>query len=333
AHRAERATREQSEQASTRVLETLAPVLEHMRQMQDTVTKVEQSRVSQHAQLAEQIRVTRASVEESRRAATDLAAVLRNNNSVRGAWGETQLRRLVETAGLINRVDFSLQLSVASDSGARRPDMVINLPGGKQMAVDSKVPYNAFMDAQRADLEDTARQHLLTAHAKAVRAHVDALGQKAYWTGLTTSPEFVVAFIPNDQLLNAALEIDPALMEHAFERGVVLATPTTLWGLLKTVAFTWKQESLAQDVQAVFEQGQVVYRRVVTMVDHVEKLGRSIGATVNNYNKFAGSLEHSLLPAARKLGQADPQTCVAPPTEIEESPRMLTAGDFDRDAS
>jgi DNA recombination protein RmuC len=325
--RTQQEQRERSESGQMQVLKTLSPVVEHLRSMQRKVDDLEKSRVAQHAELATQIRHTQRSVEESRKAADTLASVLKNN-SVRGAWGETQLRTLVETAGLLNRVDFELQHSVDADSGARRPDMVIYLPGGKQMAIDAKAPYNSFMDAQRDGLEPEVRQKLLTDHAKKVRSHVDALARKGYWTGLAVSPEFTVAFIPNEQLLNAALEVDPSLMEHAFQQGVVLATPTNLWSMLKTVAFTWKQEALTEDAQALFETGQVLYRRILKLAEHVDKLGRSIERSVKDYNAFSGSLERSVLPAARKLNAAEPVTNLPAPRQVEEAPRALTSGDF-----
>ncbi|MEV5002156.1 DNA recombination protein RmuC [Nocardioides sp. LML1-1-1.1] len=319
--------REQAEGGHTQVLKTLTPVVEHLRSMQRKVDDLEKARVQQHTELASQIRHTQRSVEDSRKAADTLANVLKNN-AVRGAWGETQLRTLVETAGLLNRIDFELQHSMEADSGARRPDMVINLPGGKQMAIDAKVPYNAFMDAQREGIEPEQRQRLLTDHARKVRGHVDTLARKGYWTGLRTSPEFTVAFIPNEQLLNVALEVDPSLLEHAFQQGVVLATPTNLWGLLKTVAFTWKQEALTEDAQALFDLGQVLYRRILKLAEHVDKLGRSLQRSVKDYNAFTGSLERSVLPAARKLNAADPISTLPSPKEVEEAPRALTSGEF-----
>lgn len=319
--------KELAESGHTQVLKTLSPVVEHLRTMQRKVDDLERSRVQQHTELAEQIRHTQRSVEDSRKAADTLASVLKNN-AVRGAWGETQLRTLVETAGLLQRVDFELQHSMDADSGARRPDMVINLPGGKQMAIDAKVPYNAFMDAHREGIEPELRQRLLEDHARKVRGHVDTLSRKGYWTGLPTSPEFTVAFIPNEQLLNAALEVDPSLQEHAFKQGVVLATPTNLWGLLKTVAFTWKQEALTEDAQALFDLGQQLYRRILKLSEHVEKLGRSLQRSVKDYNAFTGSLERSVLPAARKLNAADPVSTIAVPKEIEEVPRALTSSEF-----
>lgn len=319
--------RAESEGSHSQVLKTLTPVVEHLRAMQRKVDDLEKARVEQHTELAAQIRHTQTSVEESRRAADTLASVLKNN-AVRGTWGETQLRTLVETAGLLKRVDFELQHSMQADSGARRPDMVINLPGGKQMAIDAKVPYNAFMDAQRQGIKPEDRERLLLDHARKVRGHVDVLAQKGYWTGLAVSPEFTVAFIPNEQLLNAALEVDPSLLEHAFGQGVVLATPTNLWGLLKTVAFTWKQEALTEDAHQLFELGQVLYRRILKLSEHVDKLGRSIQRSVKDYNAFTGSLERSVLPAARKLNAADPIATIPAPVEIEESPRALTSSEF-----
>jgi DNA recombination protein RmuC len=327
--RVQQQERERAETGQTQVLKTLTPVVEHLRSMQRKVDDLEKSRVAQHAELATQIRHTQQSVEESRKAADTLSSVLKNN-AVRGAWGETQLRTLVESAGLLNRVDFDLQSTVEADSGERRPDMVIRLPGGKQMAIDAKAPYNSFMDAQREGLDPEARQRLLVDHAKKVRGHVDSLARKGYWTGLPVSPEFTVAFIPNEQLLNTALDVDPSLMEHAFQQGVVLATPTNLWSMLKTVAFTWKQEALTEDAQELFELGQVLYRRIVKLADHVDKLGRSIQRSVKDYNTFSGSLERSVLPAARKLNAAEPLAAqITAPAPIEEAPRALTSGDFE----
>jgi DNA recombination protein RmuC len=322
------ADRERAESAQTQVLKTLSPVVEHLRSMQQKVDDLERARVRQHTELATQIQHTQRSVEDSRKAADNLASALKNN-AVRGSWGETQLRTLVETAGLLNRIDFDLQHSVEADSGDRRPDMVVRLPGGKQMAIDAKVPYNSFMDAHRDGLEPEVRQRLLDDHARKVRSHVDALARKGYWTGLAVSPEFTVAFIPNEQLLNAALDVDPSLLEHAFKQGIVLATPTNLWSMLKTVAFTWKQEALTEDAQVLFDLGQVLYRRLVKLGDHVDKLGRSLQRSVKDFNAFTGSLERSVLPAARKLNAADPISTIPAPQEIEDTPKALTSSDFE----
>jgi DNA recombination protein RmuC len=326
-HRAAGQERERTESGHAQVLKTLTPVAEQLRAMHRRVEELEQQRSHQHGELAEQLRSTQRSVAESKQAADTLASAL-SNNSVRGVWGETQLRTLVESAGLVQRVDFELQQSIEADSGARRPDMVIKLPGGKEMAVDAKVPYTAFIDAHRTGIDPHDRQRLLVDHAKKVRRHVDALSSKSYWTGLSASPEFTVAFIPNEQLLSTAMETDPSLMEYAFARGIVLATPTNLWAILKTVAFTWRQEVLTEDAQQVFDLGRELYRRICTMADHAERLRRSLESTVKHYNAFAGSLETRVLVTARRLDQLDESAVIGTPEPIDASPKPLTSGDF-----
>lgn len=322
------AAREQSEAGHTQVLKTLTPVAQQLQVMQRRVEELEQQRSEQHGALAEQLRHTQHSVAQSKQAAESLASAL-SNNAVRGVWGETQLRNLVETAGLLPRVDFDLQASIESDSGARRPDMVVNLPGKKQMAVDAKVPYSSFMDAHRTGIAPEERQRLLGEHAKHVRRHVDALSSKSYWSGLDASPEFTVAFIPNDQLLTVALDTDPSLMEYAFGKGIVLATPTNLWAILKTVAFTWRQEALTENAKEVFDLGNELYRRICKLSEHAEKLRRSLESTVKSYNSFASSLESRVLVTARKLNQMDESALLPAPAPIDTAPKALTSGDFD----
>lgn len=326
-HRREAQQRQGAEQAESKVLQKLAPVASQLQQMQRKVEEIEQQRARQAGHLAEQIRATQESAARSQKAAETLSGALRNN-SVRGAYGETQLTSLVESAGLLNRIDFSVQESINADSGARRPDMVIKLPGRKQMAVDAKVPYSAFIDANRPDLDEAERKRLFAVHAKAVRAHVDALSQKEYWTGLPTSPEFTVAFIPNDSILNAALDADPSLMEHAFGRGIVLATPVNLWAVLKTVAFTWRQEDLAENAQELVDLGRELYKRLGTLSGHVSKLGRSLERSVKDYNTFVGSLERGVLVTARKLDRVDDTALLGEVEEIDVDPRSLTASEL-----
>ncbi len=327
-HRAQVQERERAEAGHTQVIKTLSPVNQSLQEMRRRVDELEKQRSQQHGELAEQLRTTQLSVAESRKAADSLASAL-SNNAVRGVWGETQLRTLVETAGLLQRVDFELQSSIEADSGARRPDMVINLPGGKQMAIDAKVPYNAFTAAHVEGIDAEARQRLLVEHAKKVRGHVDALAAKSYWTGLPASPEFTIAFIPNEQLLATALGTDPSLMEHAFGKGVILATPTNLWAILKTVAYTWRQDVLTEDAKQLFDLGRELYRRIVTMAEHAEKLRRSLESTIKSYNAFAGSLETRVLVTARKLEQMDESAVLPRPGIVDVAPRALTSGDFE----
>lgn len=303
-NRRDQAERERAAAGESKVLERLAPVAESLAKMQAKVDDMEKQRTTQHVQLAEQILHTHRAAEQSKTAAEALASAL-SNNAVRGVWGETQLKTLVESAGLVNRVDFTTQHSIEAESGARRPDMVVNLPGGKQMAVDSKVPYSSFMEASKPGLDPQERARLMTEHAKKVKSHVDALAAKNYWSGLDASPEFTIAYIPNDSLLSAAIDADPGLMEHAFSKGVLLATPLNLWAVLKTVAFTWQQDVLADDAKQLFDLSRTLYERMSTLAQHADKLRRSIETTVKDYNKFAGSLERQILPAARKLNALD----------------------------
>jgi DNA recombination protein RmuC len=319
--------REKAEGGHTQVLKTLTPVADQLRTMQRRVEELEQQRSHQHGELAEQLRSTQVTVAESKKAADTLASAL-TNNAVRGVWGETQLRTLVESAGLLPRVDFDTQHSIEADSGARRPDMVINLPGGKQMAIDAKVPYNAFIDAHGPQVNAGERQRLLVDHARKVRGHVDALSAKSYWTGLTASPEFTVAFIPNEQLLSVALDTDPSLLEYSFGKGVLLATPTNLWAILKTVAFTWRQDVLTDDAKQLFDLGRELYRRISTLAEHADKLRRSLESTVKSYNTFANSLESRVLVTARKLDQMDESAVLGAARQIDIAPRALTSGEF-----
>jgi DNA recombination protein RmuC len=328
AHRRDQLDRERAEAGQTQVLKTLAPVAQQLQAMQRKVDELEQQRSLQHGELAEQIRTTRRTAEESRKAAHTLASAL-GNNATRGYWGETQLRTLVESAGLLARVDFTTQASITADSGARRPDMVVNLPGGKQMAVDAKAPYAAFVEAFRSSADADERQRLLVDHARKIRGHVDALSGKTYWTGLEASPEFTVAFIPNEQLLSAALEVDPSLLEYAFAKGVVLATPANLWAVLKTVAYTWRQDVLTEDAKRLFDLGQELYRRICTLAGHAEKMRSSLESAVNHYNSFASSLESRVLVTARKLDQVDESKLLAAPARIEKTPRRIVAADFE----
>jgi len=322
-HRRELAEREKAQADENKVLQQMAPIAKNLADMQRKVVEIEQQRAAQHGEMAEQIKHTRLTAEQSRAAAETLSSALRNNQ-VRGAYGEIQLESIVEAAGMIKRVDYTTQESITADSGARRPDMVVNLPGGKQLAIDAKVPYNAFIEANRADLDDDRRAALLKEHAKAVRAHVNALADKSYFTGLKSSPEFTVAFIPNDAILLAALDTDPTIEGDALRKGVALATPTSLFGILKSLAYTWRQEDLAENAREVVSMGQVLFNRLSTVAKHASKLGRSIERSVKDYNAFAGSMQTQLLTQARRFDGLEFET----PREIEEGTREFTAPEF-----
>ncbi|THG28442.1 DNA recombination protein RmuC [Naasia lichenicola] len=326
---AEREARARHEADESRVLQALSPVQESLRMMQTKVDELETQRAQQHGEIAQRLRTAAESEERLRSTAESLASALRSN-STRGVWGETQLRSVVEAAGLLQRVDFDVQSSISSDAGAGRPDMIVRLPGGKSIAVDAKVPFTSYIEAAAipvtaSDAELARKALLMKAHVKAVRDHITALGSKAYWDGLEASPEMVIAFIPSESLVSSALEADPSIMEFAFSKRVALSSPVTLWSVLKTVAFSWQQDVVTQEAKTLFDLSKELYGRLSTMAGHVDKLGRSIERSVKDYNVFVGSLERQVLPSARKLNALDESKLLAELTPIEETKRELTA--------
>ncbi|MCU1575842.1 MAG: secreted nuclease [Leifsonia sp.] len=312
-----------------KVLVALSPVAESLQAVQRKVAELEEQRRQQYGELSQQLKSANESEERLRATAESLASALRSN-STRGVWGETQLRSVVEAAGLIQRVDFDVQSSITSDAGAGRPDMIVHLPGGKSIAVDAKVPFNSYLDASAIPAtasgpELARRDELMKAHVKAVRDHIVTLGSKTYWAGLDSSPEMVIAFIPSESLVSSALEADPSIMEFAFSKRVALSSPVTLWSVLKTVAFSWQQDVLTQEGKKLFDLSKELYGRLSTMADHADKLRRSIEGTVNSYNQFANSLESRVLVTARKLGSLDESKVLGGPAIIDSTPRKLTA--------
>ncbi|WP_144785500.1 DNA recombination protein RmuC [Microbacterium sp. BH-3-3-3] len=329
--RADQAAREERERREQTVLRALDPVRETLDAMQRKVDGLERDRVEQYTALGEQLRLSREADEALRVTTESLASAMRSGTT-RGVWGETQLRRVVEAAGLTRYVDFDLQTAISSDAGAGRPDMVVRLPGGKSLAVDAKVPLDAYLQASAIPVtahgdDGTRRAALLAKHARAVRAHVDALAKKAYWAGLTTSPEFVVCFLPSESLLASALDEDPTLLDYAFTRRVALASPVNLWAVLKTVAFTWTQQDVSDEARTLFTLGTELYERVGKLAEHANDLRRAIEKTVDSYNRFAGSLETRVLVTARKFPGIDETKldAVAAPVAIEAIPRRWTA--------
>ncbi|MGA1837863.1 DNA recombination protein RmuC [Herbiconiux sp. 11R-BC] len=311
-----------------KVLVALSPVRESLKAVQEKVVELETQRQQQYGELSQQLKSATESEERLRSTAESLASALRSN-STRGVWGETQLRSVVEAAGLIERVDFDVQTSILSDSGAGRPDMVVHLPGGKNIAVDAKVPFDAYLEASAipasaTGIEGEHRTQLMKKHVKALRDHITALGTKGYWNGLEASPELVIAFIPSESLVSSALEADPSIMEFAFGKKVALASPVTLWSVLKTVAFSWQQDVLTQEARQLFDLSQQLYARLGKTAQHIDKLGRTIDRTVKDYNAFIGSFERQVFPTARKLGALSSENLFPELVAIEESPREIT---------
>jgi DNA recombination protein RmuC len=283
--------------------------------------------VRSHAALAQQVTDVRQSSEDLRAQTQALVTALRRPEA-RGRWGEMQLRRVVELAGMMSRCDFDEQVSVAAADGAQRPDMVIRLAGGKNIVVDSKVTLAAYLEAAEAT-DAAVREARLDAHARHLRDHVDRLAAKAYWTALSPAPEFVVLFIPGEAFLAPALERDPGLLEHAMARRVHIATPTTLVTMLRTAQYAWQQAALSDNARAVFDLGRELYERIAGMGRHVDGLGKALSGAVSSYNQAVGSLESRVLVSARKLNQLGlVEAGLEPPRLVEEATRVLSAPDL-----
>ena len=290
---------EQLGAATTATTQAVAPVKDSLDRFDARLRELEASRVEWHAQLRQQVESVRVTGESLRRETASLSTALRRPQ-VRGRWGEMHLRRAVEVAGLVDRCDFTEQASLRGGDATLRPDLLVHLAGGKEVVVDSKVPLDAFLDATAADDPATAQGHLVR-HARQLRTHIDALSAKTYWKQLDATPEFVVLFVPGEAFLSQALETEPTLLEYAAARQVVLATPTTLIALLRTVAHAWGQEVLAESAREVQALGRELYERLGTLGGHVDKVGRSLTAAVSSYNSAVASLETRVLVSARRM--------------------------------
>ena len=335
----DRKQRETREREESRLIAELAPVKDRLEQMQISVKALEKERTEQFGTIQEQLKNAIASDDQLRKTTQALSQAL-SSNSIRGVWGETQLRKLVELAGLIKHADFSEQATFSTDSGSGRADLIINLPGGKSLAIDSKVPFNSYQEAsaisELAEGDDARRRaELISAHVKAMKVHIDALSGKEYWTGLNASPDFVIAFVPSESLLSAALDADPALLEYAFKKNVALASPVSLFSVLKTINYIWRQNADEGSVRTMIKLGKELYERIGKIAEHAEKLGRSITSTVKDYNVFISSLESRVLVTARKLNDLDENQLgtdeIISPAPLESAPDSITASELQKD--
>lgn len=292
----------QSEENSGQTLKALLqPVHDRLERYETTVQKVEAERRDAFGLLSGQIDAMRTGTERVSAEAAKLVNALRNAPKARGRWGEQQLRNVLESCGLSEHCDFATEVSVRDGEGGRlRPDVVVRVPGGQSLVIDAKVSLNDYQDAFGA-VDEVDRATHLTAHAAAIRAHVNTLGAKAYWSQFDDAPDYVVMFIPGEHFLTAALEQDPSLWDYAFEKKVLLATPTNLIAIARTVAAVWRQEKLAKEARQIGELGKELYERLAKAADDLRKVGSGLSTAVNNYNSFVSSFETRSLVTARKF--------------------------------
>ncbi len=305
------------------VKEVVTPAQEALSKLAAQVEALEKSRTKDKATLEEQMSVIGKTLKDTQNVTGKLAQALRQSPKARGRWGEHSLRNALEMGGLTPKVDFDEQATVDADGGKLRPDVVIKLPGARTIVVDSKVAISAFLDAIEA-ADESARDLLMQKHASELRAHMKGLTAKEYWRHFETA-DFVVMFVPGDNLVTSAFELDPTLQEDAFKQRVIIASPTMMVALARTVAYGWRQERSAQSVQEIADLGRELYRRLGAMWTHLGDVGKALGGSVDKYNLLIGSLDRSVMPQARRfreLGAAE-GTEIQHPPQIDATPRAM----------
>ena len=311
----------------------IAPIADTLRKVEAQMTSLDRDRRQAQGQTGELFEQMRRQVDQLRGETGQLVTALRRPQ-VRGSWGEMQLRNCVEAAGMTAHVDFTEQESVATEDGRLRPDMVVRMPGGGTVVVDSKVPLDAYLDA--VALEDgAARQAKLTQHAGQLRRHLDQLSGKAYQSQFGTSPEFVVCFVPNDVIFGAAMTADPTLLEYGAGRRVLLATPATLMALLYAVAYGWTQERVAEEARELAALAQELHKRAGAFLDPLQQVGRQLGRAVDSYNRAVGSMEARFLPQLRRMEQTGAlgSATLEAPEAVDAHPRAITAAEVETEAA
>lgn len=307
----------------------LAPLRQALGRVEQHVTTLERDRVEHFGEIGATLAEVAQRTETLGQQTATLAGAL-NSSGVRGTWGEAQLRRVLEHAGMLARCDFDEQVAAVSEHDARvRPDVLVRLPGDKCLVIDAKAPLDAFLRAQGDGLPAADRTALLRGHARAVRGHVEALAGKAYWSAFTTSPEMVICFVPSDAVLAAALQAEPDLYDHAQSRKVVLASPATLLAVLRATAFAWQQDSLTVHAQEVLRLGGELHARLGSLGRHVSEMGGALRRSVETYNKMVGTLESRVMVTSRRMHDLGVVSTPTPGLNpVESTPRPLTQADL-----
>jgi len=297
------------------------PIRETLEKTEAQIRAMEQARESAFGSLTQHLRIMAEGQQRLQNETHNLARAL-SRPTVRGQWGEMTLKRLAELAGMVEHCDFQEQTHRATEDGAMRPDMIVRMPDARELVVDAKTPLDAYLAAVDAPDDKHREQHLKT-HARKLRERMRELSSKAYWTQFKESPDFVILFIPGDQFLSAALEHDPALLEDALSNRVILATPSSLVALLRAVAYGWRQQAVAENAEKIRELGEELYKRLATFTEHLGRIGKSLGSSVDHYNKAVGSLERSVMPGARRFAELGIQARkqMEEPVPLEQAPR------------
>nr|WP_240953755.1 DNA recombination protein RmuC [Sphingomonas sp. G-3-2-10] len=318
----------QSEEAAGQNLKSLLqPVSERLQRYEEGVAKVEAERRDAFGDLKGQIEQMRIGQERVSTEAAKLVNSLRNAPKSRGRWGEQQLKNVLETCGLSEHTDFQTEVSIGVEDGGRlRPDAIVRVPGGRALVIDAKVSLNAYQDAFGA-VDEAERQIGLAAHAASMKAHVNALGNKAYWSQFDDAPDYVIMFVPGEHFLSAALEYDHGLWDFAFEKRVLLATPTNLIAIARTVAAVWRQERLAEDARRIGELGKEMHERLAVAAEHMRVVGGGLSSAVNRYNQFVGSFERNVLSTGRKFRDLNIETTSKEIPELPPVESLARYGD------
>lgn len=299
------------------------PIREALEKTEQQIRAIEHERRQAYGALTQHLEMMAQTQQLLQSETRNLVQALRRPE-VRGQWGELTLKRLAELAGMVEHCDFYEQENIDTDDGRRRPDMIVRLPDGREIVVDVKTPLDAYLNAVEATDDATRRTHL-ESHARKVRERVKELAAKAYWAQFPRAPDFVVLFIPGDQFLSAALDLDRALLEDALRNRIMLTTPTSFVALLRAVAYGWRQQQLAENAERIREVGEELYRRLATFGEHLTKLGRGLEGAVEHYNRAVGSFESKLMPGARRFSElgVNPPRELTPPTPVEPALRRL----------